>query len=212
MVLIAFVVVRLLRTPGAGVRDLFTNGNVLGVATIASTLIVVGLIALLIHLRGWSIREYLALNWPPVRLVWISVGGLVVLLIASDLTSYVLGRPIVPPFMVEVYETSWLPLLLFTLVVTAPIGEEVLVRGFLFKGIASSRWGPLTAIIVSGFGWAIMHGAQYDWYAVVSIAVLGIFMGFVRLQTASLLVTTLLHAIANAAATAEVIIQQDWLK
>ena len=68
-----------------------------------------GWLRFLIWLRRYPIRDYLALHWPPARSVLIALSGLAVLLVATDLTSYLLGRPLVPTVMVDVYRTAWLP-------------------------------------------------------------------------------------------------------
>ena len=136
----------------------------------------------------------------------------VALFLASDLSSYLVGHPIVPPIMLGIYRSAWLPLLLLALVVLAPLGEEVLIRGFLYTGVASSRWGPGTAIVLSAIVWAAMHLQQYDAHDILFIVLAGLYLGFVRFKTASLPLTMLLHSIANAAATAELLIQEHWLK
>ena len=141
----------------------------------------------------------------------LAVGGLAAVLVASDLTSYSLGRPIVPEFMVDCCQTAWLPLLLSALVILAPLAEETLFRGFLYKGIESSRAGPVTAILVSTIMFALIH-IQYDWYGILTVAVMGLYLGFVRYRSSSLLLTMLLHAIANAVATAEVFVQLYWTR
>jgi CAAX protease family protein len=113
--------------------------------------------------------------------------------------------------MVDLYRMAWLPGLLPALVAFAPIGEETLFRGFLFKGIAASRAGPIAAIIISAIAWAPLH-VQYDWYGVGTIAVMGLFLGIVRHATGSLYLTMLLHAVANAVATLEIVIKEHWLR
>jgi len=208
---LVFLVIRLATNPNARFDDLLANGNVLALGSLVNTLTVVGLVTLLVRVRRYPVRDYLALTWPPARPVQIALAGLVVLLCTSDLISYLLGRPLVPPVMVEVYRTAWLPALLLALVVLAPLGEETLFRGFLFKGIAASRAGPAVAILVSSVAWALLH-VQYDWYGIVSIAVMGLYLGSVRYKTTSVLVTMLLHAVANAGATVEMIVQEHWLK
>jgi membrane protease YdiL (CAAX protease family) len=200
--LIIYVVAEYTRDPHVKLESLVTNGNVLVVATLASTPVVVGLVALFVRIRRCRIAEYLALIWPPAGQLLLAVGGLAVVLIATDLTSYSLGRPIVPPVMVNIYRTAWLPGLLFALLVLAPLAEEVLFRGFLYKGLAASRAGAAVAIVVSAIGWALLH-IQYDWYGIVCIVAAGLYLGFVRYKTGSVPVTMLLHAIGNAVATAE---------
>ena len=129
---------------------------------------------------------------------------------AADVpSSYLLGRPLVPKIMVDFYRNSWPPFLVFAVVVLAPLGEETLFRGFLYRGIASSRAGPIAAIIVSTMIFALIH-FQYDWYGVLGVAVMGLYLGIVRYGSSSLLLTVLLHALANLFATAEVFVQLRW--
>jgi membrane protease YdiL (CAAX protease family) len=209
--LIIFFVFRIVTTTSPKFDDLVTNGNVIALATLISTSATVGLIALLVRIRRFPIRDYLALYWPSPRVVLASLGGLAVLLVATDLTSYLVGRPLVPTFMVDIYRFSWLPALLLAVVVLAPIGEETIFRGFLYTGIAASRAGPVVAIIVSSLAFALLH-VQYDWYGIVAVAATGLFLGVVRYWSRSLLLTMLLHAVGNLVATLEVIVQESWLK
>ncbi len=109
-----------------------------------------------------------------------------------------------------IYRTSWLPILLFAIVVMAPVGEEILFRGFLYHGIAVSRWGHVAAILGTTAVFALLP-SQYYWYGIVSVAVIGLYLGVVRHQTGSVLLTMSLHAVANAYATVEVIVQENWL-
>jgi membrane protease YdiL (CAAX protease family) len=209
--LIVVFATRLAANQAVRFEDLSANGDVLAWGTLASAPAVIGLVVLLVHLRRYPVRDYLALIRPEAKAGLISLAGLAVLLGASDITSYLLGRAIVPPVMVEVYRSGWLPGLLFTLVVLAPLEEETLFRGFLYKGIAASRAGPVVAIIASAVAWALMH-VQYDWYGIVSVAAIGVYLGVVRYKAASVLLTMLLHAIANGFATLEIVISEHLLK
>jgi membrane protease YdiL (CAAX protease family) len=210
----AFIVVlaaRMAANQAVRFEELSANGDVLAWGTLASTPAVVGLVVCIVHLRRYPVRDYLALSRPEAKAGLISLAGLAVLLGASDFTSYLLGRPIVPPVMVEVYRTGWLPGLLVTLVLLAPLEEETLFRGFLYKGIAASRAGPVVAIIASAVTWALLH-VQYDWYGIVSVAAMGVYLGVVRCKAGSVLLTILLHAIANGFATLEMVVSEHWLK
>ena len=77
-VLIVFAVVRVAQSPAikpddlnAIGKDLATNGNLLSAATLASTPAVVGLVALLIRIRHYPLRKYLALTGQPhARSCW----------------------------------------------------------------------------------------------------------------------------------------------
>ena len=203
--------VRIAKNPAAKRDDPGINGNALAFATLLGTAALVGSIAFLIRIRGYPIRDYLTLNWPPARSVAIALLGLAVVLVGTDLISYLLGRPLVPPFMIDVYRTAWLPALVLAVVVLGPVGEETLFRGFLYTGIASSRVGPIGAIIVSTAVFALLH-VQYDWFGVGAVAVIGIYLAIVRYGYQSLYLTILLHAIGNAFSTLEVVAQEHWLK
>ncbi len=209
---VAFVAaVRVIKGPNADLIAAGGSGDFVALATFTSTPFVVGLTALIIVARGCSVRDYLALQWPPVRKGVLAFLAMVVIAVSSDGLSVLLGRPVVPPVMVDMFRSAWLPTLLLAVVVLAPIGEEVIFRGFFYRGIAASRWGPVTAIILSATGWALLH-AQYDWYGVASIAVFGLYLGFVRYWTGSLLLTMVLHAVMNGVATLEIVVQEYWLK
>jgi uncharacterized protein len=199
------------RGGGQAPVDADLNGNLLEVATFVGTLATVGLIVFLVRARRCSVREYLALKWPSARSVLMSVVGMAVLLVALDLTSYLSGRPLVPPVIVSIYRTAWLPGLVFAFIVLAPLGEETLFRGFLYEGIAASRAGPIGAIAISATAWAMLH-LQYDLYGIASIAVAGFYLGAVRYMTGSLFLTMLLHALQNAVGTIELVVQEYWLK
>jgi membrane protease YdiL (CAAX protease family) len=207
VVLVVYWMVQLMHRvsdPGA-VQATSMDGNLISVATWTSTPIVLALVFLLIRLRRYPWRDYLAWRLPAQRDALLAVGGLALLLTASDLVTHALGRPVVPPVMIDVYRSSWPPLLLLTLVVGAPLGEETLMRGFLFKGIASA-WGPAAAIVLSALAWASLH-IQYDPYEIAVIGLSGLYLGLVRYKTGSLPLLMALHALSNAVATAELVIK-----
>jgi hypothetical protein len=208
---IMFLLASATATGNLNVNDLATNGNLQVFATLLSTPATLGLVALLIWVRRYPFRDYLALRWPPVRPVVIAFLGLAVVLVATDLTSYLTGRPIVPPVMVDMYRSSWVPGLVFAMVVLAPLGEETLFRGFLYAGLAASRAGPIVAIIVSTVVFASLH-VQYDWYGIGGVAAIGLYLGVVRYRTRSLYLTVVLHAVGNAFATAEMFVLDHWFK
>jgi len=206
VVAVVFVIVKAASGARIDPQELMTDGNLLSAATLATTPAVVALAALLIYFRGCSIAEYLGISWPSVGKALIAAAGLVLLVAATDFTTWLLSRPIVPPFMDAAYRTASLPLLLLTLLVAAPVGEETLFRGFMFRGIADSRWGPAWAIGLSSFLWASLH-VQYGLFSLATIFVMGLYLGWVRYRAGSLVLTILLHTIANLIATVEVVLK-----
>ncbi len=190
------------------IQLLFTSsledGTALSVATFITTLAGCGLIAGVIKLkRGSILADYLALKAVPARIFLPWVGILVLFLLASDLLTLFLGRPIVPDYIMRVYASArpvWMIWAAF--VVAAPLFEESFFRGFLFRGFASSFMGPRGAIALTSGLWAVIH-AQYDAYGIATIFCFGLLLGSARLRTRSLLAPIAMHAMANFAGVVE---------
>jgi hypothetical protein len=89
------------------------------------------------------------------------------------------------------------------LIVAAPLMEEFLFRGFLFRGYAPSSLGIAGAILLTSAGWAAMH-VQYETFYIVQIFLLGCAFGWLRWRSGSTALTVILHAMVNAAALAQV--------
>lgn len=208
-VAIAFVLVQMASGARLDAERLQTNGNLFASAALATAPVVIGLAVLPIYLRGCSVGEYLALVRPSLGQALTAAAGLALLIGATDLTTWLLSHPVVSPVMAEVYRTASAPLLLLALLVAAPLAEEILFRGFAFRGIADSRWGPGLAIVVPSLAWAVLH-VQYDAYQIGTIVVMGLYLGWVRYRSGSLLLTILLHCLANAIATIEMVVEA-WL-
>jgi hypothetical protein len=101
-------------------------------------------------------------------------------------------------------------LMWLTLVIAAPVGEEALFRGFLYRGWAQSPGAVVPAIVVISAAWAIIH-TQYDWFGIVQIFLIGLLLGWVRWRSGSTLLTMLLHGLINAWATIQTMIKVHWL-
>src|SRR5581483_6956507 len=103
-----------------------------------------------------------------------------------------------------------LPMLLFGVLIVAPITEELMFRGFLHRGWRTSRLGVVGTIVLASALWAVLH-QQYNAYGVFCVFVLGLVLGWIRQRSESTTPAIILHAINNLAATAFVIIQVEWL-
>jgi membrane protease YdiL (CAAX protease family) len=160
----------------------------------------------LISLReGATVRGYLGLHPLDARtfLVWLAAA--LALVAASDGLSVVLGRPVVPEVMVQIYATAEiLPLFWAAIVLFGPIFEEVFFRGFLFAGLARSRLGGAGTVVLTSLAWAAIH-LQYDLYGIATVFAIGLLLGWARLRTGSLTLTIALHAILNLVAMLELV-------
>ncbi len=204
-------------TVGPGATDLSkmaNDGFLLAFVTIAAAPAWVGVSVLAARLRKWRARDYLALVPPRRGEVMFGVACLAALLIGFDLFTWLLGRDVVPSFMVEAYKSARnsgsLALFLLAVVIVAPISEEVAFRGFLFRGLSASWLGVSGATIVTSAAWACMH-VQYDAYTLSQIFLIGLLLGWIRWATGSTLLTIALHVLANLTACIQAAIKVEWL-
>ncbi|HSN56870.1 MAG TPA: CPBP family intramembrane glutamic endopeptidase, partial [Candidatus Sulfomarinibacteraceae bacterium] len=186
-------------------RTALVSGDLFAVATLATAAVCIPLVWALaaFKARGEAARA-LALRVPPEgRTLTAWLGATVVLVVASDLLTVALGRPIVPEFMTDLVRATAAPALLWpAIVVAAPLFEELLVRGFLFEGLRRGPLGAPGAVVVTAAVWAAVH-LQYDAYEVGTILVFGIVLGTARLRSGSLWVPIAMHVLVNLIATVE---------
>ncbi|HUL34736.1 MAG TPA: CPBP family intramembrane glutamic endopeptidase [Candidatus Eisenbacteria bacterium] len=79
-------------------------------------------------------------------------------------------------------------------VLVAPLVEETLFRGYLYPMFARA-FGITPGILVTGFLFGLMHGAQlgWTWSLVALLTVVGIALTFVRARTGTVVASFLMH-------------------
>ena len=205
---VPLAVMRMVNDPSGTVsqiaEEIQHDGDLLSLTVFASAIAALGLVILLVRARGWrSPRDYVGLG--PVRFKSVLPWGLALLALVAgfDALSTFLDRPVVPESMSRIYgSTDFLPLLWIALVIVAPLWEEIVFRGFGFRGFRSSRLGMTGAILVPALFWTGLH-VQYDLYDLSFVFALGLFFGFARERTGSVTVAILLHVLNNLIATVE---------
>ena len=85
---------------------------------------------------------------------------------------------------------------MIALVVVPALFEEILFRGFMFRGLQATRLGNLGAILVTSLTWSVIH-LQYSLDLIVVLFLLGIFFGIARLRSGSTAVTIVMHGTFN---------------
>lgn len=190
------------------------DGAAITVIIAVSTPVEVGLLWLFARRVSTSAAAYLGLIWPRRSEIIFGVAATVVLMIAGDVLSWLLGRPFVTPFQVDIYTTAsaggWLLWLWLAITVATPIGEEIIFRGFLFRGWLRLPRDGWPVIVTTSFLWAIIH-LQYDWYVIGQIFVFGLLLGWMRWTTGSVILTILLHALINTEGMLETVLDVKWL-
>jgi membrane protease YdiL (CAAX protease family) len=208
---IGFAVLLWLR-PGAWNSLLETpyDGILVTLFVLISNPVTIALIMLAVWFARADQTDYLALHWPRTRDVTVGIVCLVGLIALCDGLLYLSGRALVTSFQLQSYATGaaegWLLPMLFGAIIVAPAGEEIMFRGFLFRGWARSERSVWPAIIVISLLWAGLH-VQYDWTGIVQIFVIGLFLGWMRWRSGSTLLTFILHALFNLEGTMETVAQ-----
>jgi uncharacterized protein len=85
------------------------------------------------------------------------------------------------------------PIVIFSVIVFAPLGEELLFRGLLFTGLQRSL--PIwVAIVISSVAFAVTH---VEWLAVIVILPVGMLFAWTFDRRGTLLVPIAAHATFN---------------
>jgi len=179
----------------------FANDGVAAVLMICvSTPVQVLLLVLMARQTGASAADYLGLTLPRKSDVVVGIIAAVTFILVVDGIGLVLGRNIVSQFQLDIYRTAtaagYLPSLWLTVAVVAPIGEETLFRGFLFRGWHRAPHDAWPVIVETALLWAFIH-LQYDLYYTAQVFTYGLMLGWFRWVTGSTILTILLHGLIN---------------
>lgn len=98
-------------------------------------------------------------------------------------------------------------LLAISVIIIAPIYEELLFRGIILTTLQSAntpkshyqKFTPIIASIITSFYFMISH-LQYDWYGMGMILLFSLLLCFFKIKTQSILLPILLHSINNTVA------------
>jgi membrane protease YdiL (CAAX protease family) len=173
------------------------RGDVVFAAIIVSNLVCVAAILLIVLLKGHTLKAYLSLHTirASTLLAWMLIlAGFVIL---AEGTAAFFGVDFGGDTMTNLYkamDSLWL--FWVAAVLAAPLFEEVMFRGFLFRGFQASILGTGGTVVLTALLWAALH-IQYNLYGMGFIAATGILFGIARAWTGSLIVPMALHAALN---------------
>jgi membrane protease YdiL (CAAX protease family) len=187
------------------------DGMLVALLTLVTNPLQVALFAGVARWRtGIDPRDYLALTRFSARDFWVGFGAIVALAAAVNVFSRLAGFDTVSTFETDIFTSSrtegWLAALLLAIVVVGPIGEEVMFRGFLFRGWVTAGWRGALAIVVITVLWSAMH-IQYDWFGISQVFLTGLVLGWIRWRSGSCLLTIVLHMLVNFESTIETTIR-----
>lgn len=150
----------------------------------------------------YAVADYLGLKPFPLYIAMGFIGLWLLFVISTETLTYILDKD--PTAFVDVLYDSANPkwLLIVTMVVVAPIYEEVMFRGILWSAVreqfAGSK-GAWVATISTSVLFSIIH-LQYEFYEMSVIFILAMLLGYARSRSGSLYVPILLHIINNGLA------------
>ncbi|WP_181902289.1 CPBP family intramembrane glutamic endopeptidase [Thalassotalea euphylliae] len=144
-----------------------------------------------------SALNFLQLNKPTVKLLWFVVIVSAVFWLLMTIATYLLALE-EEPFM-QLLKNSSLPVWFVVLntCILAPITEELVFRGWLFKRFALTRLGQTGAIAITSLLFAAIH-IQYSMAGIVFVFLLGLYFTWIRVKYQSTTLAILAHAVCNS--------------
>ena len=189
------------------------DGMLVALLTLVTNPVQVALFAGVARWRtGNDPLAYLGLTRFTAADFWVGFVAIVALAAAINIFSRLAGLDTVSSFETDIFTSSraegWLAALLLAIVVVGPIGEEVMFRGFLFRGWVwpGSGWHGALAIVVITVLWSAMH-IQYDWFGISQVFLTGLVLGWIRWRSGSCLLTIVLHMLVNLESTIEAMVR-----
>ena len=183
------------------------DGTVVSMSIMIGCVLLIAISALVIRMRGGNLKQYLALTPFSLAVGMGMIGLLLLFMIGSQALTYMLDKSPLA-FVDPLYQSvSSVWLLIFAMVIVAPIYEELIFRGLLWSAIAeqftsppdTEHRGAMVASLVTSLIFAVIH-LQYGLYEISTIVVLALLFCYARIKSGSLILPMLLHIINNGAA------------
>jgi CAAX protease family protein len=184
----------------ADYQFLFRYGDPAGSSVlILSYLLLILALVFAARRAGWSARDYLALVRPRGR--YLLFGLLCVLLPLLITFAHALQFDVSQLFNPHGFDraraANGLAAHIVAVALAAPVMEEILFRGFLFRGFSESWIGVVGTIALTSVAWALMHVGQGA-AGMIDTALHGVAWGWLRWYTGSTVATIACHVANNA--------------
>ncbi len=158
---------------------------------------------------GRPLREYLALSpmgWGDVArgIGYGALGfvGLTMMFILIALVQLAFGAaPSTAPTIVKLPFNMQTMMLLaslwFLMAVAAPIVEEMLFRGLMYRGLAESRIGVVGAMLLTSVMFGLAHYPGFGWSRVIATGCIGMLFAWLRWYYGNTGIGMVAHAVTN---------------
>ncbi|CAK9884074.1 MAG: hypothetical protein XXXJIFNMEKO3_00455 [Candidatus Erwinia impunctatus] len=103
---------------------------------------------------------------------------------------------------ISLHYRTVLPLIFLAILFLAPIGEEIMFRGFVLQGLF--LWFPrqrFACALLTSLIFASMHVQYQHWQTVIALSLFSLLMCYARLFSGGLILPVTLHIIHNAIAS-----------
>jgi uncharacterized protein len=168
-----------------------------GVFYIGAALPTIAVLWIAIRMADRDFAEYLALQWPTAREAARAFGIMAIIVLGEGLLRYLVGAESgVHKSDLAVGGPCGLMIMLTGTCMAAPIVEEFVVRGFMFRGWSQSLLGSTGTILLTSALWAIDH-TQYDWFGRLNIFAIGLALAHFRWRSGSTWLTVMVHSAIN---------------
>lgn len=199
---------------GRSVTASVTDGTAEAVFILASMPVQVITLVLAARMTDENLFAYLGLNLPIRRELAIAAAGLAILIIAGDVLTFVSGGAVVPAYAIAIHRTALAHGMLFALwlalVILLPVGQELLLRGFLFRGFVRNARTAVPGVIVIALIWTLIY-PQDDWLSTVLLFAAGLYLGIIRLVSGSTTLVIVLHMLWNLEGILETVLALGWV-
>lgn len=144
-----------------------------------------------------TLRDYFALRPASLKVLGLAALAMVGFVVFESTLNWLLVQD-VPESMTELMASvAVLPLVWVVVVIVAPVCEEVVFRGFMWKGLIKSRLGLHGTNLITCLPWTLLHLGQYGWLNMVLIFLAGLLFGYARHLSKSLWVPMFMHFAMN---------------
>lgn len=169
---------------------------------ISMMMLSIGLVAFATKRNNLSTSKDLGLVFPKVKdlLFWATL--FIVLIFIEDYASSLQGDEKVDSWL-DKYTALQIVIRVLGIVVLAPISEELIFRGLLFWKIKTTQLGTIGAIVLPAILFSLIHIQYAGSLTFLIIFIDGLFYGFARHHSGSVILAIILHALSNLGAVLE---------
>lgn len=178
---------------------LFRNGDPIGSSMlIFCYLVLIASLAFAAKRSGWSAADYLALVRPRghYMLFGLACVALPILVTFAHALEFDVRKLVAPHGFDRALMANSLAVHVIAVAVAAPVMEEIVFRGFLYRGLSESRLGVAGTIVLTSVVWALMHFDR-NAAAIIDRALHGVAWGWLRWYTGSTATTIACHVANN---------------